>query len=169
MHRQEEWNLVCCCTILHKKQMKTKNFPRWTQCLSAEPPSDTTLGRVLFVWFRASFRDWAVLIERKIVPAWSSITCSEEFIENDASRCLQAWIPSTHVWLKCVSPASPQFLNQAPPRAQQLYLPTLLLAHLAHPSLLLKAGVLIFTAASTGESRCQHNVKITAVDIAITV
>ena len=33
---------------------------------------------------------------------------------------LQARIPSAHMWSKCVSPASPQFLNQAPPRAQQL-------------------------------------------------
>ena len=38
----------------------------------------------------------------------------------------QAWMPSIHVWSTCVSPTSPQFLNQAPPRAQQLRLPNFL-------------------------------------------
>ena len=46
---------------------------------------------------------------------------------------LQAWTPSSHVWSNWVSPASPQFLNQAPPRAQQLRLSDFLtVPHLGH-------------------------------------
>ena len=46
---------------------------------------------------------------------------------------LQAWMPSTHVRLNCLSPTFPQFLNQAPPRAQQLCLPDLFLKpHFEH-------------------------------------
>ena len=46
---------------------------------------------------------------------------------------LQAWMPSDHKWSTVVSSASPQFLNQEPPRAQQLSLPDFLLVpHLGH-------------------------------------
>ena len=49
---------------------------------------------------------------------------------------LQAWMPSVHVWSNCVSPRSPHFLNQAPPRAQQLRLPdSLVKPHLRHTEL----------------------------------
>ena len=45
----------------------------------------------------------------------------------------QAWMPSPHVCSKLVSPRAPQFLNQAPPRAQQLYLPDFgMIPHLGH-------------------------------------
>ena len=44
----------------------------------------------------------------------------------------QAWIPSDHVWSNFESPGLPHFLNQAPPRAQQLDLPDLRLPHLEH-------------------------------------
>ena len=36
---------------------------------------------------------------------------------------LQAATPSNHLWLTFLLRAPPQFLNQAPPRAQQLFLP----------------------------------------------
>ena len=46
---------------------------------------------------------------------------------------LQARIPSVHVWSNFLSPASPQFLNQAPRLAQQLSLPDFLaVLHLEH-------------------------------------
>ena len=42
-------------------------------------------------------------------------------------------MPSVHVWSNFGSPASPQFMNQAPPRAQQLRLPDfLVIPHLRH-------------------------------------
>ena len=46
---------------------------------------------------------------------------------------LQACTPSSHVWSKLESPSSPHFLNQEPPRAQQLSFPDFLLVpHLKH-------------------------------------
>ena len=46
---------------------------------------------------------------------------------------LQACNPSTHVWSNFESPSLPQFLNQAPPGAQQLSFPDFLMApHLKH-------------------------------------
>ena len=55
---------------------------------------------------------------------------------NFSNVHLQAWKPSAHVWSTFVSPASPQFLNQEPPRAQQLRLPNfLVIPHLRHTEL----------------------------------
>ena len=52
---------------------------------------------------------------------------------NKTHLLLQAWKPSAHVWSKFVSPTSPQFLNQAPRRAQQLSLPNFfVIPHLRH-------------------------------------
>ena len=46
---------------------------------------------------------------------------------------LQAWIPSYHVCCNFVLPAPPQFLNQEPPRPQQLILPDFaMVPHLLH-------------------------------------
>ena len=41
-------------------------------------------------------------------------------------------MPSAHVWSKFKSPGSPHFRNQLPPRAQQVSLSALLVAHLGH-------------------------------------
>ena len=58
----------------------------------------------------------------------------------------QAWMPSSHVCWKLVSPGSPHKSNQAPPRAQQLNRRTLLatvLPHLGHTALLVVVVVLV--------------------------
>ena len=48
----------------------------------------------------------------------------------------QAWMPSTHVWATFALSASPQLLNQAPPRAQQLRLLDFFsIPHFAHAEL----------------------------------
>ena len=61
---------------------------------------------------------------------------------------LQAWMPSAHVCSNIESLESPHFLNQAPPRAQQLRLPDFLVVpHLGHPVLLLGADVLVVVSA----------------------
>ena len=66
------------------------------------------------------------------------------------NQLLHIWIPSAHVWSNCVSLVSPQFLNQAPARAQQLCIPeSLVEPHLAHPSLLLVTDTLAVADAPT--------------------
>ena len=54
-------------------------------------------------------------------------------------------MPSPHVWSKLDSSGLPQFLNQAPPRAQQLTFPDFLIAaHLVHvPDATVVAAVLV--------------------------
>ena len=52
----------------------------------------------------------------------------------NCGRALQLWIPSYHVWRSFATP--PQFLNQEPPRPQQLLLPDfLMIPHLTHTGL----------------------------------
>ena len=64
---------------------------------------------------------------------------------------LQAWMPSAHVWSKFLSPTSPQFLNQAPPREQQLGVPDLLIVpHLGHLLLLISSDRLDVIDDSVG-------------------
>ena len=47
---------------------------------------------------------------------------------------MQAATPSDHLWSTFLLPAPPQFLNQAPPGAQQLRLPDFLnVPQLGHP------------------------------------
>ena len=63
---------------------------------------------------------------------------------DSTAKLLQAWMPSAHVCSNVESLESPHFLNQAPPRAQQLRLPDFLVVpHLGHPVLLLGADVLV--------------------------
>ena len=81
---------------------------------------------------------------------------------------LQAWMPSAHVRSNCVSPASPQSLNQEPPRAQQLLLPALLVAHLGHMLLLLTADELVVVGASVEECGHSHNTKGNSTDVPLT-
>ena len=55
----------------------------------------------------------------------------------DCDRVLQAWMPSDHVWSSFELPILPQFLNQDPPRPQQLILPDFLIVpHLEHAELI---------------------------------
>ena len=63
---------------------------------------------------------------------------------------LQACMPSPHVWPKLESPTSPHFLNQAPPRAQQLRLPDFLVVpHLGHPSVLCTNALVVVGRSGT--------------------
>ena len=53
--------------------------------------------------------------------------------ENKLTLSLQAFLPSNHVCSVFELPLAPQFLNQAPPGAQQLCLPDFLMVpHLGH-------------------------------------
>ena len=55
----------------------------------------------------------------------------------DCARVLQAWMPSYHVWRSLKLPGLPQFLNQEPPRPQQLLLPDFpMMPHLGHTELM---------------------------------
>ena len=77
-------------------------------------------------------------------------------IPSDTHLLLQAWMPSYHVCSKFESPGSPHFRNQLPPRAQQLSLPALLVAHLGHVT---ERGVAVVppamavVAAATAQAR----------------
>ena len=62
---------------------------------------------------------------------WWSCACALSV--NGAPKPLQAWTPSDHVYLNFVLPGSPHFLNQAPPRTQQLALRDFLaIPHFGH-------------------------------------
>ena len=51
---------------------------------------------------------------------------------------LQAWIPSYQVWPAFEFPSPPQFLNQEPPRPQQLLFPDFaMVPHLGHTELMI--------------------------------
>ena len=55
----------------------------------------------------------------------------------DCPSVLQARMPSYHVWRSFALPALPQFLNQEPPRPQQLFLPDFaMVPHLGHAELM---------------------------------
>ena len=55
----------------------------------------------------------------------------------DCDGALQAWIPSYHVWWSFALPELPQFLNQEPPRPQQLRLSDLpMVAHAGHAGMI---------------------------------
>ena len=58
-------------------------------------------------------------------------------LDCDCGR-LQEWMPSDHVWWRFALPSLPQFLNQEPPRPQQLIWPELsMMPHLEHMELML--------------------------------
>ena len=82
---------------------------------------------------RLEFRWRAVSNCFAIVVSWRSINFARASPENDLVTSLQEWKPSSHVWPKFESPSSPHFLNQAPPRVQQLSWPDFVLVpHLGH-------------------------------------
>ena len=140
-------NYVSKCEMINKTQMHTVTLVvNPTQCLeSVLPVSNILPGRLPFVCWWIAFRGWAVFCWLKTTPAWRSVTSTVDLAETEIP--LQVWMPSVHEWSNFGSPASPQFLNQAPPRAQQLRLPTLLVAHLTH-ALLLTVGRLFCAGAS---------------------
>ena len=110
---------------------------------SVSPVSGILPGRLTFVCWLTIFCGWAVLRRCRLTPTWWNITCTGGSDRPEVEKRLQVWMPSAHVWPNCVLPASPHFLNQAPPRAQQLRLPDFLeVAHLAH-ALLCAAGGLV--------------------------
>ena len=89
----------------------------------------------------------AVRLEWSMRVCWAAFRCSKiTFL--DCNRVLQAWMPSYHVWSSFLTlPALPQFLNQEPPRPQQLNLPDFpMTAHPGHTELIvvvLAAGGLV--------------------------
>ena len=135
-----ETNLLLQVWNDSKTQIQNTNFVNSVQCLQAvEPVFDILiLAREILMcnWVRfgtgVSSREAITLMWRWI------IACIGDSIKTKAAEPLQAWMPSTHVWSNFLSPASPQFLNQAPPRAQQLSFPDFLVVpHLVHTLLLL--------------------------------
>ena len=83
---------------------------------------------------------------------------SKSVKKHVANHCLHnlpvhVSIPSAHVWPNFVSPTFPHFLNQAPPRAQQLGLPNFLIVpHLGHTLLLLTDETLVDVDVDVGAS-----------------
>ena len=66
------------------------------------------------------------------------MNCDFALPENKLTTSLQVCTPSTHVCSVLKLPLVPQFLNQAPPGAQQLSLPDFLMtAHLGHTEAIL--------------------------------
>ena len=72
---------------------------------------------------------------------WASLTCWP-VAALDCARGLQAWMPSYHVWSRFALPVLPQFLNQEPPKPQQLVLPDFLMVpHFGHTKLVVIMAV----------------------------
>ena len=81
------------------------------------------------------------------------ISVSHSF-DTVMNSLLQAWIPSNHVWSNFESPTLPHFLNQAPPRAQQLNWPEpLRLPHLEHVLEIVTVVVVVVGGASANTHR----------------
>ena len=74
----------------------------------------TTLTPFICRW--ESFCVPELLSELPLTSSWSITAFFADSTKMD--KPLQACMPSDHVWSKCLSPASPQFLNQAPPSAR---------------------------------------------------
>ena len=76
-----------------------------------------------------------------VVVVWFiNINCDFALPENKLTTPLQACTPSTHVCSVLELPLVPQFLNQAPPGAQQLSSPDFFMtAHLGHSRAILVA------------------------------
>ena len=70
------------------------------------------------------------------VSRWAPFDCRPLAL-LDRARVLQTWIPSYHVCRTLPLSARPQFLNQEPPRPQQLLLPDFpMMPHLGHTELM---------------------------------
>ena len=73
---------------------------------------------------------------------FSNMNCASALPENKPTTSLQACLPSSHVCSVLELPLVPQFSNQAPPGAQQLSLPDLVMAaHLGHTGAILVAVI----------------------------
>ena len=124
-------------------------FASPTRCSELVVPTLNRLpGRLIFLWSWLTFCDWATFC---LASVWWRMTRNADLVEPGVAEPLQAWIPSVHVWSNFVSLAWPQFLNQAPPRAQQLRLPNFVIEpHSAH---LLR---LLLPAVCAREREYQH-------------
>ena len=110
----------------------------------------------IFIWFCFS-----VVYLRFVIFTGLAITAlgyafSAASTTKGPANPAQARMPSAHVWSKVWSPSSPQFLNQEPPRAQQLSFPDFLfLPHCRHLLLLLlNADGSVTTSISMGVGTC---------------
>ena len=123
------WSYIC--NIMSEKLVKRRIPLSSSQALEFAVDTMTVLGSITgkgleFCW--------------RAVPNWLAIVVSRRSVnfaraspENDLVTSLQEWKPSSHVWSKLESPSSPHFLNQAPPRVQQLSWPDFVLVpHLGH-------------------------------------
>ena len=139
---------VCECKLRNNPETETYivTFASSTQSLYPVATEwDKMIVWHLFVYWWVAFRVWEVFRE------WTggTVTCCGDLIDNDFLKSLQAWMPSVHVWSKFMSPISPQFLNQEPPRVQQICMSNLLIVpHAAHLLLLLAADAIVFVSAS---------------------
>ena len=94
---------------------------------------DIPIHPEIFTRCSITFTDWAVL---RLTPTRRDTTCSGDWTKLGVTKPSQAWMPSTHAWPYSLSPTSPQFLNQSPPRAQQLRVPDFFtMPHLEHTGL----------------------------------
>ena len=127
--------------------MQTTTFAVETQSSESMVPAWDTLPRhFIFFCCPVMFSDQAVLSGLTMTLASPSMVIGVDSTKTKVAEPAQDWTPSNHVWSNRVSPASPQFLNQAPPRAQQLSSSDFwVILHLRHLLLLL---LLLLTADS---------------------
>ena len=105
------------CKVMRKSEIKTIIF---ASALHSTPRDRTG-------FCRGPFRSLVVLV----------CFCVCTSAENKLTKPSQARKPSIHVCSTSALSAAPQFLNQAPPAAQQLRLPDfLMLPHLEHTGLI---------------------------------
>ena len=112
----------------------------------------------IFVCCRGPFCAEAVSTGNKTTLVWWSMACSGG---SEIGNPSQAWMPSAHVCSNCVSPSFPHFLNQAPPRVQQLRFPDAVATpHLLHVILrVLIEDKLVVVAFSVAKCRREHTWK----------
>ena len=80
----------------------------------------------------------------KEFSCWPAFDCGSQQGLLNCNRILQARMPSYHVCSRLELPALPQFLNQEPPRPQQLRLPDFsMVPHLKHNKLLVVVVVVV--------------------------
>ena len=128
--QQGERNYSCKRKIILKTQVLTATLASATDSSEFVVPS-CDLWRRIFFWF------WVLLLNTIVFVACSTVSSIIDLTGFELANPLQASMPSAHVWSNFGSPASPQFLNQAPPRAQQLCLPDfLVIPHLVQVSML---------------------------------
>ena len=125
--------------MVSKNLMKTMMFNKLVHpCVVIRLPADAGVGTkvsgdvTLGVGVDIEFALCPELLEEAMVFRRAAIRCRPMALLG-CDRGLQTWMPSYHVWPSLELPAPPQFLNQEPPRPQQLLLPDFWMEpHLKH-------------------------------------